>query len=425
MAWSLVATNTGVIHRPLEKDRGWFKERADGMLSHQYLRGTSAAEEPTLTAYRICTQCVMDTSDPNITFDAAGVCNHCHTYRRVMGGEKRDERQLQEHLERRVEQMKRDGRGKPYDCIAGVSGGVDSSYVLLIAKRLGLRPLAVHLDNGWDSEIAVGNIHRGLEKLGVELVTNVLDWEEFRELQVAFLKASTPDSEIPTDHAIVATVFQTAWKFGISHLVLGYNKATELILPPAWSQGHYDWTYISAIQSKFGTRPLKTFPHLSLPDYVRYRYWTARRTLNILDYVPYSRAAAIEELQREVGWRDYGGKHHESIYTRFFQAYILPKKFGFDKRRAHLSNQILAGKATRAEALEELTRSAYATPELEAEDRTYVIKKLGLTEAEFEAIMHSPPKFYRDYPNMLDAPVYRATRQLVRVARRVLGRSAA
>lgn len=367
----------------------------------------------------------MDTSDPEIVFDDAGVCSHCITYRRVMSQHPADERQNRDYLERRVEQMKRDGKGKPYDCVAGVSGGVDSTYVLLVAKQLGLRVLAVHLDNGWDSEIAVGNIHRALERLGVELVTNVLDWEEFRDLQVAFLKASTPDSEIPTDHAIVATVYQTAWKLGIAHLVLGYNRATELVLPPSWSQGHYDWTYISAVHAQFGTQPLKTFPHLAWPDYLRFRYWAARRSLNILDYLPYSRSTAIEKLQAEVGWRNYGGKHHESIYTRFFQAYILPKKFGFDKRRAHLSNQILAGRTTRTDALRELTNSPYASPELEADDKTYVIKKLGLNEGEFESIMRTPPKRYRDYPNMLDAPVYRATRQLARVARRVLGRSAA
>lgn len=363
----------------------------------------------------------MDTSDPAIVFDDAGECQYCKSYRRILGTAPRDAAATKNELERRVERIRRDGKGRDYDCVAGVSGGVDSTYVLLLAKRFGLRPLAVHLDNGWDSEIAVGNIHRALEKLGVELVTKVLDWEEFRDLQVSFLKASTPDAEIPSDHAIAATVFQTAWKHGIRHLMMGHNLATELVMPKAWSQGHYDWRYISAVQAQFGTRPLRDFPHLAFHDYLRCRYWQARRTLNVLDFVDFSRTAAIEELERELGWRDYGGKHHESVYTRFYQAYILPKKFGFDKRRAHLSNQILAGRITRAEALVEIAKSPYASKELEADDRTYAIKKLGLTEDEFEQIMRAAPKRYEDYPNMQSAPAYRAARRIVRTARGVIG----
>ncbi|MBM4776216.1 MAG: N-acetyl sugar amidotransferase [Archangiaceae bacterium] len=374
-------------------------------------------------SYRICVHCIMDTSDPAIVFDDSGECHYCKSYQRVVIAPRKDPATLKLELEQRVEQIKRDGKGRDFDCVAGVSGGVDSTYVLLLAKRYGLRPLAVHLDNGWDSEIAVGNIHRALEKLGVELVTTVLDWEEFRDLQVSFLKASTPDAEIPSDHAIAATVFQTAWKHDIRHLAMGHNFATELIMPKAWSQGHYDWRYISSIQKQFGTRPLRDFPHLALPEYVRCRFYQAKRTLNVLDYVDFSRAHAIEELQRELGWRDYGGKHHESVYTRFYQAHILPTKFGYDKRRAHLSNMILAGRITRAAALEEISRSPYSSKELEAEDRTYVIKKLGLTEGEFDAIMKAPPKRYEDYPNMQSTPWYRAARRAVRTARRVAGRA--
>jgi N-acetyl sugar amidotransferase len=329
-----------------------------------------------------------------------------------------DPQALQRQLETRVAAIIKDGKGKPYDCIAGVSGGVDSTYVLLLAKRYGLRPLAVHLDNGWDSEIAVGNIHRALETLGLELVTKVLDWDEFRDLQVAFLKASTPDSEIPTDHAIVATVFQTAWSHGIKHLILGYNRATELVLPPAWSQGHYDWRYISAVQEQYGTRKLRDFPHLSFPNYLRFRYATARHTLNILDYVDYSRASAISALTSELGWRDYGGKHHESVYTRFFQAHILPKKFGFDKRRAHLSNQILARQITREQALEAIAKPPYESADLEREDRAYVIKKLGLSDSEFEAIMAAKPRRFEEFPNMYQTPAWKAARALIQTARR-------
>lgn len=367
----------------------------------------------------------MDTSDPEIVFDSSGECSHCKTYDTIVGRARLPAAQLQSELERRVEQIKRDGKGRDYDCIAGVSGGVDSTYVLLLAKRYGLRTLAVHLDNGWDSEIAVGNIHRALEKLGIELITKVLDWEEFRELQVSFLKASTPDAEIPSDHAIFATVFHAAWEHKIQHLILGHNLATELVLPKAWSQGHYDWRYISSVHAQFGTRPLRDFPHFTLPDFVRYRYWQERHTFNVLDYVDYSRTAAIKELQQEVDWRDYGGKHHESVYTRFFQAHILPKKFGFDKRRAHLSNSVLSGKTTREEALEEMKKSPYSSKELEAEDRVYVIKKLGLTEPEFEQIMNAPPKRYEDYPNIRNLLLYRAARRVLRSARKVMAWKAA
>lgn len=378
-----------------------------------------------MTTYRICERCIMDTSDPAIVFDASGVCHHCKTYDSVLGTAPVDTVQRQRELEAGIERIKRDGKGKPFDCIAGISGGVDSTYVVWLAKQYGLRPLAVHLDNGWNSEISVGNIHRALEKLGVELFTRVLDWEEFRDLQVSFLKASTPDSEIPTDHAIISTVFQTAWSKGIKHLVLGYNKATELVLPPAWSQGHFDWRYIRTVQARFGTRPLRDFPHLAFPNYVRYRLTAERTSFNILNFVDYSRAGAIEVLKKELDWRDYGGKHHESVYTRFFQASILPRKFGFDKRRAHLSNQVLAGQVTRAQALAEIAKPPYATPQLEQDDREYVIKKLGLTEESFEAIMKTPPKRYEDYPNMFNSRFYLTARGAYRKARAVAGRSAA
>ncbi|HMI89353.1 MAG TPA: N-acetyl sugar amidotransferase [Polyangiaceae bacterium] len=367
----------------------------------------------------MCTRCIMDTSDPDIEFDAQGICSHCRIYDAAMAGEPSDAKLREAELNRRLEAIRHDGKGKRWDCVVGVSGGVDSTYVVLLAKQLGLRPLAVHLDNGWDSEIAVGNIQRALDTLGVELVTIVLDWEEFRDLQVAFLRASTPDSEIPSDHAIFSVVLHTAWKKGIAHLVLGHNKATELILPPAWSQGAFDWRYIRSVHRRFGTRPLKSFPHLDFGHYVRYRLWGGRQIFNILNYIDYSREAAITKIQHELGWRDYGGKHHESVYTRFFQSHILPRKFGFDKRRAHLSNRVLAGQISREKALAEIAKPPYASPELEADDRIYVIKKLGLSEAEFDAIMHAPRRRYADYPNMMNSRFYLTVRDIYRSTRSI------
>jgi N-acetyl sugar amidotransferase len=339
----------------------------------------------------------MDTTDPDIRFDASGVCNHCvHRDEQaavyLFSGEE-GERQLA-HI---VERVKADGRGKPYDCIMGVSGGVDSTYSVYLAKRAGLRPLAVHLDNGWDSELAVKNIERVLRALEIDLVTVVIDWDEFRDLQVAFLRASTPDSEIPTDHAIISVMFSRAEKYGLRHVLTGFNVRTESHMPRAWSSGHSDWRYIRTVQKRFGTKRLTTYPHTPFVKLLRLR--RAQEWTHILNYVDYHKQAAKEVLKSEVGWVDYGGKHNESIYTRFYQGYILPRKFGFDKRKAHFSSLICSGQTTREQALLELEKPPYPLEEQEA-DKTYVIKKLQLTEREFEQIMEKPRMRYADYPSM-------------------------
>lgn len=369
--------------------------------------------------YRICTRCLMDTTDPEIQFDENGVCNHCHDYdrlirQRVIGGEAG-----LRYLETLVEQIKREGRGKPYDCIMGVSGGVDSTYVAYVAKKkFDLRPLAVHMDNGWDSELAVKNIEEALKRLDIDLYTNVLNWEEFRDLQLAFLKASTPDSEIPSDHAISAVVGGIAEKMKVRYVLTGANVRTETHLPRAWSQGHFDWKYIQNVYKQFGKGSLKTFPHQDFFTYYR-RLLTLRR-VDILNYLDYNKQEAMQLLQNELGWKYYGGKHHESIYTRFYQGYILPAKFGYDKRRSHLSSQICSGELTRDQALVELQKPAYA-PSLQEEDREYVAKKLGTSDAEFDVIMNLPRKSYWDYPSygrILEGPalkgIYAGVRNLYR-----------
>jgi N-acetyl sugar amidotransferase len=343
----------------------------------------------------------MDTTDPEIIFDDNGICNHCHMYDKLVRQHILPAPQRGQKLREVVNLVKQAGRGKPYDCVIGVSGGVDSTYVAYSIRQLGLRPLAVHLDNGWDSELAVKNIEQTLRLLDIDLYTWVLDWEEFRDLQVAFLRSSTPDSEIPSDHAIVAALHQTADKYRLGYIISGYNIQTESHLPRNWSQGHQDWRYISAVHKRFGTRPLKTFPHFGLLKRWLYRF--THRWVNILDYLDYSKANAMQILQKELGWQYYGGKHYESIYTRFYQGYILPAKFGYDKRRSHLSSQICSGELSRAAALAELREPTYA-PTLQEEDRDYVIKKLELTESEFEMIMNLQPKSYQDYPS--DAWLY-------------------
>ncbi|MBE0670202.1 MAG: N-acetyl sugar amidotransferase [Anaerolineales bacterium] len=347
--------------------------------------------------YQICTRCLMDTTDPEIQFDEIGVCNHCHDYDRLIQQRVLTGQAGLRYLEELVEQIKREGTGKPYDCLMGVSGGVDSTYVAyVVKKKFGLRPLAVHMDNGWDSELAVKNIEETLKRLDIDLYTNVLNWEEFKDLQLAFLKASTPDSEIPSDHAIWAVIGDMAEKLKVRHILTGFNVRTETHLPRAWSQGHFDWKYIRSVHKQFGKGRLKTFPHQSFFAYYR-RLLTLRR-VDILNYLDYNKQEAMQLLENELGWKYYGGKHHESIYTRFYQGYILPTKFGYDKRRSHLSSQICSGEFSRDVALAELEKPTYA-PSLQEHDREYVVKKLGLDDGEFEAIMKLPCKKFLDYPS--------------------------
>jgi len=338
----------------------------------------------------------MDESDPTICFDQEGVCSHCLAYDRI-------HRELPicaaaaEQLRTIVEAIKRDGVGKPYDCIIGVSGGVDSTYVAYRVKELGLRPLAVHLDNGWNSEIAVSNISKALTTLGIDLHTHVIDWEEFKDIQRAFLLASTPDAEIPSDHAIFALLYQQATRLGLRYVVTGLNVRTETHLPAAWSQGHWDFGYIRAVHRQFGSGRIKTFPHFNFYDYV-----TGKRhklaAVNVLDYMDYSKKEALVVLQRQLGWKDYGGKHFENVYTRWFQGCYLPRKFGFDKRRSHLSSRLCSGEITRAEALSELAHPPYPVAQQEA-DCEYVAKKLDFSVEEFSAVMAAPLRKFHEFPS--------------------------
>jgi len=371
---------------------------------------------------RVCVRCVMDTTDPDIQFDAAGVCNHCHAYDAASKQLPATPEDAKSALDSMVRRMKAEGKGKRYDCVIGVSGGVDSTYVAYKVKQLGLRPVAVHLDNGWDTEMAVKNIQNALHHLDIDLITNVLDWEEFRDLQTAFLRASTPDSEIPSDHAIVAVLAQTAEKMGIRSIISGFNHRTESHLPSAWSQGHFDWLYIKSVHRQFGRGPLRTFPHLGFFKARDYLAGTTR--VDLLNYIDYSKPAAVELLERELGWQNYGGKHHESIYTRFYQGYLLPKKFGYDKRKAHLSSLVCDGQISRDQALCELTHEPYDL-EQQLADREYVIKKLELTPAEFDAIMSAPVRSFWDYPSFARITRGKAYVQTRRVYRAIARRNRA
>lgn len=349
--------------------------------------------------YQICTQCVMDTSDPLISFSTAGVCNHCRSYEVEVKPivDRAESGQAAPELAKVVGKIKAAGEGREYDCLIGLSGGVDSSYVAAKVKELGLRPLAVHFDSGWNSELAVSNIENIVKRLDIDLYTHVCDWDEMRDLQLAFFKAGVANCDTPTDHAFLAVLYRVAAKHGIRHIVTGTNFATEAILPQAWGYSPADLTHLRAIHSRFGARPLKTYPTLGF--FARYLYYPlvhGLRTVRILNLMPYNKNNVKEIIKQNLGWRDYGGKHYESIFTRFFQAYYLPQKFGYDKRRAHLSSLIVSGQMTREQALKELELPTYPADKL-AVDKEFVAKKIGLTVAEFDRIVQAPPHDYSEY----------------------------
>jgi N-acetyl sugar amidotransferase len=350
-----------------------------------------------LVQYQICNRCIIDTSIPGVVFDEVGVCSGCRSYDQLSAQGFQSAETRQAALDQIVARIKADGQGKPFDCIVGVSGGVDSTYVALLAKRLGLRPLAVHLDNGWNSNLAVSNIEKCCRTLGIELVTHVLDWEEFKDIQLAFLKASTPDSEIPTDHAILSVLSERARQVGTPYILSGVNTSTEGITIPNATGNQYDWKYIRSIHALFGARSIRTFPHLSLLGFFRARYLLRQRQIHLLDLIDFNKEAAAAELCVELGWQPYAGKHHESVYTRFFQTCYLPIKFGFDKRRIHLSNLIISGQLNRNEALKEI-QSPVATPKEQSEDIQYVAKKFNISIEQLNYLMQTAPKSWSEYP---------------------------
>lgn len=348
--------------------------------------------------YQLCNRCVMDTSDPEISFDNLGVCSHCHTYDKIIRSPIYIKKREDGSLGALVDRIKRHGVGKKYDCIIGVSGGVDSTYVAYLTKEYGLRALAVHLDNGWNSELAVSNIEKTLKKLNIDLYTYVLDWDEFRDLQLSFLKASVPDAEIPTDHAIIALLYMMAAREGVRYILTGQNVSTESAGVPAWSQGHSDWLYIRSIHQLFGNIPLHSFPHYGLLKFVYYTLLNRIKLIPILDYVNYNKKDVIQLLNDNLCWKYYGGKHHESIYTRFYRGHYLPQKFGFDKRREDLSSLIWSGQISREDALKELNTDTY-DPDLQEQDKTFVIKKFNITNDGFQVIMNTLPRSFYYYPS--------------------------
>jgi N-acetyl sugar amidotransferase len=363
----------------------------------------------------------MDTSDPAITFDAEGNCCYCTDFFARKAQNIRRGPEAERELQAMVRTIQSSTKSSDYDCVLGISGGTDSCYAAYVAKSVGLRPLAVHLDNGWNSDIAVKNIRRVTSKLGIDYQSYVLDWEEFKDLQLAFLRASVTEIETPTDIAIPAALHRVAAEHGVKYILSGGNTATEGILPKAFHYNAKDTRYLRAIHRRFGTRSIKTFPTFGFLTEAYYKLVKGIRFFYLLDCVPYDKKEANALLREKFGWQDYGGKHFESKITGFVQSYVFPTKFGLDYRRPTLSTQICVGSVQREEALEELKKLPYDAAKLPA-DKEYIAKKFGITLAELEAILAEPAKTYRDYPNderLLNAlyGVYRRASPLLRRVR--------
>ena len=352
----------------------------------------TAAIEPGARPYQICSRTIMDTSDPSITFDEAGVCNHYHDYASEEARYVRKGEAGRAMLHKTAERIRKHGRGRQYDCILGLSGGVDSTYLCLLAKELNLNPLVVHFDNGWNSELAVCNIENTVKRLGFDLYTYVVDWAEFRDLQRAYFRANVVDIEVLTDHGFMAVLYQQAMKHRIKFVLAGMNIVTEAILPKHWIYEKSNLVNIKEIQRQFGTispGKLRSYPMLS-PH--RRRFYDRVLRLEVvspLNYVEYCYDDVKARIKEEVAWREYGGKHYESVFTRFYQGYILPRKFGFDKRRAHLSTLVCSGQISREEALRKIAQPGYSEEQC-AVDRPFVLKKLGFSDDEFEQYLSAP-----------------------------------
>ena len=351
--------------------------------------------------YQICTNCVMDTSDSRITFDENGVCDHCNDFYTHVKPKWETDEKGRKKLENIVKKIKKEGKKRDFDCLLGLSGGIDSSYMLHVAvKELGLRPLVFHVDGGWDSELSVHNINVMIDKLGLDLYTEVINWEEMRDFQLAFFKSGVPHIDIPQDHAFIATLYNYADKYKIKYILNGGNISTEGVRNPMeWLYYGTDMVHIHDIIKKFGTVKMETYPFSSILRHKFYlRYIKGVTVVKPLNYLPYIKADAIKILEEEYGWKSYPQKHFESRFTKFFEGYWLPERFGFDTRRVQFSSLILTGQMTREEALEKLSKPPY-DPETIGDEFNYIAKKLQISPEELNSYFTMPKKFYWDYKN--------------------------
>lgn len=350
--------------------------------------------------YQICTRCIMDTSDETIRFNSDGTCNHCNDAIKIIQkngyqGEKSDREYAQI-----INRIKEEQKDKEYDCVIGVSGGVDSAYLLHVAHKEGLRILAVHVDAGFNSNIAVNNIHKLCSKMGIDLETVVIDWSVFKELQRAYMFSGLPNLDVPQDHVFFTALYGFAEKYGIKYVLTGSNVATESILPTYLVYDATDYVSLKDVYKKNRRKcfSLRKYPHMT---YMKKRYYLAKlKIVRLLNYVDYSKTGAMSVLENEYGWEYYGGKHWESRFTKFMQACYLPKKFGFNKSRAHLSNLVVNKEISREEALRLLEKEEHDYTEREREeDKDYILKKLDISNSEWESILNEPRKNEDDYKN--------------------------
>lgn len=350
--------------------------------------------------YQQCTCCVMDTTDSKISFDENGVCDWCNDYKNNIYPKWIEQLKNDQLLLDTAKKIKEDCQNDKYDCIIGMSGGVDSSYLCYVAKEvMGLRPLVYVVDTGWNLEVANENISRIVKGLDLDVYTDVVDWEEMKDLQLAFFKSQVPYQDFPQDHAIFASLYNFSVKNKIKYVLTGANNATECIRPPV------EWVYINDIvmmkdiHRRFGRKKLKRFPMCSMVKYrVFYPIFHRMTRIAPLNMIEYDYDSVKRFLNERFGWEEYANKHYENVFTRFYEGYYLPQKFGYDKRKCYFSNMILVGKMTREEALEGLKKPGYSEEEM-MEDKKIIAEKLGISVAEFDEIITGENKSYKDYRN--------------------------
>jgi len=356
-------------------------------------------EKPKNKNYKVCSYCVMDTSDEDIIFNDKGRCNHCLDFEVVLRDSKYAKNNSEEKLNKLLNTVKLKGGKKKYDCLVGISGGVDSCYMAYLCKKWGLKPLLIHMDNGWNSEIAVKNVKKMVDKLGFDYVSYVLDWREFREIQLAFLKSSIVDLEMPTDIAIAASLYETAAKYGIKYIISGGNYSGEGILPLTW--GYHvlkDEKLYRKIVKTYSNTNIKETPIVGLKGEIYYKFIKRIKTVYPLNFVEYNKDEAKQFLMNNYEWNDYGGKHAESKITAFWQTYVMPEKYNMDYRRATFSSQIVSRQKTREKALEELKKLPYDLEKIEM-DKKYIAKKYNISVNKLEGYLNSPPKTFKNFPN--------------------------
>lgn len=361
----------------------------------------SKTENRDKTDYCICSNCIMDSSDPAISFDDNGTCDHCHDFQNYVKPNWHTDEKGRKDLLEIIAKIKTEGKNKEFDCLLGISGGVDSSYMLHLAvKEFNLRPLVFHVDGGWNSELAVHNINVLIDKLGLDLYTEVINWEEMKNFQLAFFKSGVPHIDIPQDHAFIATLYRFADKYNIKYILNGGNFSTECVqYPMKYYYYGTDMAQINDIRKRFCSSNMETYPFSSIFRHKVYlKYIRGIHVVKLLNYMPYIKGDALTVLEKEYGWKPYPQKHFESRFTRFFESYWLPERFGFDPRRVQFSSLILTGQMTREEALKRLEKPAY-NPETIEDDFNFIAAKLGISKEELQGYFSMPLKFYWDYQN--------------------------